>query len=100
MNAPKAIVLRFGRHVAGMKGVQESDDVLNEDMRLTVRLKKLDLKDFLKPKEDVGVHATGRTVFQSPEFILGGTTPAQPQLTGELLQRPAFALARFAERTA
>ena len=99
MDAAQAGVFRR-RLGGGGEGVAERDDVLDEHLLLLVAAEEFHFEHLFEPEEEFGINARGRFVFQPPEFVLRGGKAAQPQLAGELFERPAFALARRAEGVA
>jgi len=97
VNAAETVVIGSRGDDAGVEGVKEGDNILDEHVSLAVILEKFYLEEFLQPEEEFGIDAAGRFVFQAPELVLRDLKSPQPQFAGELIKGPAFALAGLAE---
>ena len=99
MDAAQAMVFRLRGGGRG-KRIEEGNHVFDEHLFLVAGAEQFHFEHLFQPEEKFGINAGRRFVFQPPEFVLRSGKAAQPQLAGELFERPAFALAGFAEGAA
>ena len=99
MDAAQAMVFRLRGGGRG-KRIEEGNHVFDEHLFLVAGAEQFHFEHFFQPEEEFRINAVGRFVFQPPEFVLRRGKPARPQFAGELFERPAFALPRFAKRSA